>query len=83
MILAKKLDIFVIIYLDDILTNTENPGRPYVEVVQWVLDQLWKYSLFANLKNCCFHLDKICFLKYIMLFKDISIEAKRIKVVQD
>ena len=37
-ILAKKLDIFVIIYLDDILIYTENPGQPHVEVLCWVLD---------------------------------------------
>ena len=37
-ILAEKLDIFVIIYLDDILIYTKDPGQPYVEAVRWVLD---------------------------------------------
>ena len=32
-ILANKLDIFVIVYLDDILIYTENPGQPHVDVV--------------------------------------------------
>ena len=54
-ILAEKLDIFVIIYLDDILIYTKNPGQPHVEAVCWVLDQLRKYLLFTNLKKCCFH----------------------------
>ena len=82
-ILAEKLDVFVIVYLDDILIYTEDPGQPYVEVICWVLDQLWKYSLFANLKKCCFHQDEIRFLGYVVLSKDISIEAKRIKVVKE
>ena len=54
-ILAEKLDIFVIIYLDDILIYTKDLSQPYVEAVCWVLDQLRKYSLFANLKKCRFH----------------------------
>ena len=41
-ILAEKLDIFVIIYLDIILIYTEHPGQPHVEAVRWVLDQLRK-----------------------------------------
>lgn len=32
-ILAEKLDIFIIIYLDDILIYTENKGEGYVEAV--------------------------------------------------
>ena len=81
-ILAEKLDIFVIVYLDDILIYTEDPGQPHVEAVRWVLDQLRKYLLFANLKKCHFHQDKICFLEYVVTSKDISIEAKKIEVVR-
>ena len=40
-ILAKNLDIFVVVYLDDILIHTKDPGQPHVEAVRWVLDQLW------------------------------------------
>ena len=32
-ILAEKLDIFVIVYLDDILIYTKDPGQGHVEVV--------------------------------------------------
>ena len=33
-IFAKKLDIFVIVYLDDILIYTEDDGNGYVAAVQ-------------------------------------------------
>ena len=82
-ILAEKLDIFVVVYLDDILIYTKNLGQPHVEVVRWVLDQLRKYSLFANLKKCRFHQDEVRFLGYVVLSKEISMEAKRIEVVKD
>ena len=81
-ILSEKLDIFVIIYLDDILIYTKDPGQPHVEAVHWVLDQLRKYLLFANLKKCCFHQDEVRFLGYIVSSKGISMEAKRIEVVR-
>ncbi len=54
-ILVEKLDVFVIVYLDDILTYTKNKGEEHVQAVQWVLDQLRKYSLYANLKKCRFY----------------------------
>ena len=81
-ILAEKLDILVIVYLDDILIYTEDSGQPYFEAIRWVLDQLQKYSLFANLKKCCFYQDEVCFLGYVVSSKGISIEAKKIEVLQ-
>ena len=54
-ILAEKLDVFVIVYLDNILIYTKDPGQSHIKAVYWVLDQLWKYGLFANLKKCCFY----------------------------
>ncbi len=39
-ILAKKLDIFIIVYLDDILIYTKSKKKEHVEAIQGVLDQL-------------------------------------------
>ena len=36
--MAKKLDIFVIVYLNNILIYTKDKGQDYVEAVQWVLN---------------------------------------------
>ena len=51
-ILAKKLDVFIIVYLDNILIYTKDPGQAHVEAVCWVLENLRKHGLFANLKKC-------------------------------
>ena len=82
-ILAEKLDVFIIVYLDDILIYTEDPGQPHVDAVRWVLDQLQKYFLFANLKKCRFHQNEIRFLGYVVSSKGISIEAEKIEVVKE
>ena len=65
-ILAKRLDIFVIIYLYDIFIYTKDLSQGHVETVRWELDFLRRYKLFANLKKCQFHKDKVCFLGYIV-----------------
>ena len=82
-ILAEKLDIFVVVYLDNILIYTKDLGQPYVETVRWVLDQLRKHYFFANLKKCRFHQDEVCFLGYMVSSKGINIEAEKIEVVKD
>ncbi len=54
-ILAEKLNVFIIVYLDDILIYIENENEEHVQAVRWVLDQLRKHSLYANLKKCRFY----------------------------
>ena len=39
-ILVEKLNIFVIIYVNDILIYIKNPSQLHIEVVYYVLDQL-------------------------------------------
>ena len=51
-IIAEKIDIFVIVYLDDILIYTDDDGDGHVTAVRWVLKQLRKFLLYANLKKC-------------------------------
>ncbi len=65
-ILAEKLNVFVIVYLDDILIYIESKGEEYVQAIWWVLDQLQKHSLYAKLKKCRFHQDEVRFLGYIV-----------------
>lgn len=58
-ILAKKLDIFVVVYLDDILIYIGDSRQPYINAMHWVLEQLREHGFYANLKKCCFYEDEI------------------------
>ena len=51
-ILAEKLDIFVIVYLDDILIYAEEPDQSHIKAVWWIFEELRKNGLFANFKKC-------------------------------
>ena len=81
-ILAEKLDIFVIVYLDDILIYTNDDRDRHVSAVWWVLEQLRKFSLFANLKKCWFHQEEVQFLGEVVSSKGIRMEDERIKAVK-
>ena len=82
-ILAEKLNIFIIIYLNDIFIYTKDPGQPHVDAICSILDFLQKNGLFANLKKCQFYQDEVHFLKYVVSAKRIQIEDKRIEIVKN
>lgn len=56
---GEKLDMFVIVSLDDILIYIDEAN--YVNTIGQVLNQLKKYSLYDNLKKYCFHKEKMQF----------------------
>ena len=82
-ILAKKLDIFFIVYLDDIFIYIEEPGQAHVNAVWWVSKELRKHGLFANFKKCQFLKDKVRFLGYVVSVHGVQIEDERIKAVKN
>ena len=81
-ILVEKLNIFIIVYLNDILIYTDDDRDGYISAVQWVLEQLKKFLLFANLKKCRFYQEEVRFLGYVVSSKGIRIEDKRIEAVK-
>ena len=81
-ILAEKLDVFVIIYLDNILIYIKDPGQAHVETVCWVLENFWKHGFFANLKKYWFHQYEVCFLGYFMSTQGVQMKDERIEAVK-
>ena len=79
-ILAKKLNIFVIVYLDDILIYIKDKKQGYINAVWGFFEKLKKYNFFANFKKCCFYNNKIRFLKYIVSVQKVPIKDKKIEV---
>ena len=70
-ILVEKLNVFMIVYFNNILIYTKNKSKEHIQAVQWVLDQLQKYLLYANLYKCRFYQDEVRFLGYIVYHQDI------------
>lgn len=82
-ILAEKLNIFVIVYLDDIFIYTKDIGQDHMIAVRQVLDILRKNGFFTNFKKCWFHKDEVCFLSYIISVQDIKIEDEQIEAFKN
>ena len=55
----ERPDIFIIVYFDDLLIYTKNDRNSHVATIQWILEQLKKFLLYANQKKCQFHQEKI------------------------
>lgn len=70
-ILAKKLDIFIIIYPNNVFIYTKNQSQSHLNAVYWVLEQLLKYGVYVNLEKCSFHQDKFRFLGFVVSAKGI------------
>ena len=70
-------------YLDNIPIYTDNDRDGHVAAVQWVLEQLRKFLLYANLKKCWFHKDEVQFLEYVVLNQGIWIEDEKIEAVRN
>ena len=81
-ILAEKLDIIVIVYLNDLFIYTEDLGKSHVKEIQWILEVLKKYGLYANLKRCHFYHDKVRFLDFVISMDGIKMEEERINAVK-
>ena len=82
-ILAKKLDVFVILYLDDIMIYTIDASQGHMEAVWCIFRDFWKHSFIANLKKCCFYQEEVCFLVYIVSSQGIRMEEEKIDIVKD
>lgn len=81
--LAKKLDVFCIVYLNNILIPTSKKKTKYKEAMIWILEQLDRYDLYDHLNKSRFNTDKIYFLEYIVSLSKIHIELKRIESIKN
>jgi Reverse transcriptase (RNA-dependent DNA polymerase) len=80
--LRGYLDIFYIIYLDDIMVYSERV-EDYKEHVRKVLERLRQYSLYIKLSKCLFSVEELEFLSYIIGILGISIDYRRVAIIRD
>jgi Reverse transcriptase (RNA-dependent DNA polymerase) len=81
-IFSDLLDVYVIIYLDDILIfsgNKDNHFRHVFKVLKW----LCKHGLYANGKECDFHSKSIDYLGHMIGPKGLQMDPAKVKVIQD
>jgi len=81
-IFSDLLDVYVIIYLDDILIYSNNMSEHHWHVKE-VLKHLRKTGLYTKAEKCEFYSKLIEYLGYILSSSDLTISNNKIKIIQD
>jgi Reverse transcriptase (RNA-dependent DNA polymerase) len=80
--LRGYLDIFYIVYLDDIMVYLERI-EDYKKHVRKVLERLWQYNLYIKLSKCLFSIEELEFLGYIIGILGILMDYHRVAIIRD
>ena len=81
-IFSDLLDIYVLVYLDDILIYSDN-SVDHEQHVHEVLRRLWNNKLYARANMCSFHKDTVAYLGYILAPSRLTMDNNKVKVIQD
>ena len=76
------LDVYVVVYLDDILIYSENASE-HRKHVREVLRRLRAAGLFASLKKCVFNTDTVEFLGYIISPAGLAMDSSKVATIQE
>src|SRR6185312_14004965 len=81
-IFFEKLDVFVVIFIDDILifSKTEEEHAEYIRIV---LQKLRDYRLYAKFSKCEFWLKEVAFLGHILSENGVAMDPNKVKDVLD
>ena len=81
-IFADVADLFVIVYLDDILIFSDDM-KSHKKHVRLVLQRLKDNNLFAKLSKCTFHTDTIDYLGFIVSPRGLHMDPAKTRVIEE
>ncbi len=81
-VLREMLNIFVFVYLDDILIFSRNL-QEHIQHVRQVLAQLLKHKLFVKLEKSEFHVPAVSFLGFHVSKGSLQMDPGKIRAVLD
>ncbi|XP_018624498.1 uncharacterized mitochondrial protein AtMg00860-like [Nicotiana tomentosiformis] len=79
-VFQEYIDEFVVVYLDDIVVNSQTLEE-HLEHLRKVLAQLWEHELYAKLSKCSFAQKQIDFLGYVIKECGIKIDQQKIQAI--
>ena len=81
-IFSDFLDVYIMIYLDDILIYSNNMFEHHQHVKE-VLKLFCKTSFYAKVEKCKFHFKSVEYLGYILSSSGLTMSNDKIKIIQD
>ncbi len=79
-VLVGLIDIYYIIYLDDIFIYSTNPAD-YQRYIHKILERFKNFKLYLKLFKCEFFVDRVEFLGFIIITRGIDMEGSRVKII--
>jgi len=79
-IFFEELDVFVIIFIDDILVYSKTK-EDHVKHLRVVLQKLREHKLYAKFSKCEFWLTEVSFLGHILSHNGIFVDTSKVKDV--
>ena len=79
-IFSNLLDVYVMIYLDNILIYSNNMSK-YYQHVKEVLKCLHKASHYAKAEKCEFHSELVEYLGYILSPSGLTMSDDKVKII--
>src|ERR1700731_2861159 len=81
-IFSDLLDMFMVVYLNNILIYSEDL-KQHIEHVQEVLQRLWENGLFLNPAKCEFHTETMEYLGFVLSPTGLSMDMAKVKAIQE
>jgi hypothetical protein len=81
-ILADMVDVFVVVYLDDVLIYSDSLEEHRIHVAK-VLERLREHNLHAHPTKSEFHCDSIEYLGFIVSPEGITMDPSKVEVILD
>ena len=79
-IFRNQLDDYVLVFFDDILIYSKDPNEHEAHVRQ-VLELLRQHQLYAKRSKCCFFVEKVEYLGFIVSKDGVATDPKKIEAV--
>ena len=81
-IFMEELDVFVIIFIDDILIYSKTK-EDHARHIQIVLQKLREHRLYAKFSKCEFWLEEVSFLGHVLSKDGIAVDPSKVQDVLD
>lgn len=81
-VLKDYVDVFVVVYLDDILIFSKN-DEEHANHVRMVLQRLREHKLYAKMSKCAFFQSEIEFLGHVVGASGIAMSDDKVKAILD
>jgi hypothetical protein len=78
--MARLLDNFVVVYLDNILIYFKK-GKDYKDYIRQVLKRLRKHKLYTKLFKCEFCVKQVEYLRFIVIAKEVEPNLAKVNTV--